>query len=235
MDWYFYQYKDKGWLDVYGNYSDAGYYFNTTVHRFLHVCTLARRFEAEALYIDARIAEEDDYAFLNYLSAFLWCVTKASLFQGFDYDVEQPTDHVLGDELRMLCDSCWKDEQFISLEMFVEQLKSDRSLDDRILGFFDGINPKESRLRWDKVVAFHLLLMAFLNRFGYKTQRSEKNRFLEVVGQAHHLAVLQNLVKEFDKLGLEKDREARNVAWAVKATTSGQQKRLRTPQMDQAL
>lgn len=51
--WNLYIYVGKGWLNVNSDYSNAGYYFNTIVHRFLHVCTLARRFEAEALYIDA--------------------------------------------------------------------------------------------------------------------------------------------------------------------------------------
>ena len=80
--WNLYTYVSKGWLNVNGDYTNAGYYFNTTAYRFLHVWTLARRFEAEALYIDARIAEKNDLAFLNYLSAFLWCVTTASLFKG---------------------------------------------------------------------------------------------------------------------------------------------------------
>jgi len=115
--WILYAYLEKGWLNVNGNYSNAGYYFNTTAHWFLHVCTLARRFEAEALYIDARIAEKNDYAFLNYLSAFLWCVTAASLFEGLEYDVENPRDHLFGDELRAGCDSCWVNDQFVSLKI----------------------------------------------------------------------------------------------------------------------
>jgi hypothetical protein len=213
--WNLYTYLGKGWLNVKGDYSNAGYYFNTTSHRFLHVCTLARRFEAEALYIDARIAEKNDYAFLNYLSAFIWCVTTASLFEGFDYDVANPKDHFWGDVLRSGCDSCWVNDQFVSLEMFEERLKKDRSLDG-ILSIFDGIHPHEARFRWDKMVAFHLLLLAFINRFGHQSHRSTQQKFLEVAEQAQRLSILQNLVQALDKLGLGKDPEASNIAWAVK-------------------
>jgi hypothetical protein len=111
--WNLYTYVEKGWLNVNSNYSNAGYYFNTTAHRFFHVCTLARRFEAEALYIDARIAEKNDFTFLNYLSAITWCATTASLYEGLEYDVEFPTDHFFGDRLRAACDSCWVNDQFI--------------------------------------------------------------------------------------------------------------------------
>lgn len=213
--WTLFTYVEKGWLNENSDdYSNASYYFNTTAYKFLHVCTLARQFESEALYIDARIAEENDFAFLNYLSAFLWCITTVSLFEGLEYDVEHPRDHFFGDVLRAACDSCWVNDQFVSLEMFEERLKKDRSLDG-ILAIFDGIHPHEARFRWDKMVAFHLLLLAFVNRFGHRTQRSTQQRFLEVAEQAQHLSILKNLVKALDKLGLGKDPEASHIVWAV--------------------
>jgi hypothetical protein len=216
--WNLYTYVEKGWLNVNGDYSNAGYYFNTTAHRFLRVCTLARRFEAEALYIDARIAEKNDFAFLNYLSAFIWCATTASLFEEFEYDVEKPTDHFFGDRLRAACDSCWVNDRFISLEIFEERLKEDRSLDS-VLAIFDDIRPDEARFRWDKMVAFHLLLMAFVNRFGYRSQHSTRQEFLEVAEQAKRPSVLKSLVRSLDKLGIGKDPEAGHIVWAVTRMT----------------
>jgi hypothetical protein len=216
--WNLYTYVGRGWLNVNGNYSNAGYYFNTTAHRFLRVCTLARRFEAEALYIDARIAEKNDFAFLNYLSAFTWCATTASLFDGLEYDVENPVDHFFGDRLRAACDSCWVNDRFVSLEIFEERLKEDRSLDS-ILAIFDSIRPDEARFRWDKMVAFHLLLLAFVNRFGYGSQRSTRENFLEVAKKAQRPSILKSLVRSLDKLGLGKDPEARHIVWAVTRMT----------------
>jgi hypothetical protein len=215
--WNLYRYVGKDWLNVNGDYSNAGYTFNTTAHRFLHVCTLAQQFEAEAIYIDARIAEENDFAFLNYLSAFMWCFTTASLFEGLEYDIENPRDHIYADVLRAGCNSCWMEDQFVSLEMFDERLKNDRSLDS-ILSIFDGINPQEARYRWDKMVAFHLLLSAFINSFGHQSQHLNKERFLEIAKQAQHTLILKNLVRSFDKLGLGKDLEISHIRWAVEMT-----------------
>lgn len=212
--WNLYTYVGKGWLSVKGDYSNAGYYFNTTAHRFLHVCTLAQQFEAEAVYIDARIAEENDFAFLNYLSAFMWCMATASLFEGLEYDIEKPRDQIYADVLRTGCNSCWINNQFISLEMFEDRLKNDRSLDG-ILAIFDGVNPQEERFRWDKMVVFHLFLLAFINRFGHKSQHSNKEKFLEIAEQAQQLQILKNFVRSLNKLDLEKDPETSRIVWAV--------------------
>ena len=98
--------------------------------------------------------------------------------------------------------------------MFEERLKKDRSLDS-ILTLFDGIQPDETRFRWDKVIAFHLLLLAFINRFGYESQRSTRQEFLKVAQQARHPRILRNLVQSVDKLGLGKDPEISHIRWAI--------------------
>ena len=79
--------------------------------------------------------------------------------------------------------------------MFEERLQKDRSLDG-ILALFDGLQPHEARFRWDKMVAFHLLLLAFVNHFGHQSQYSNRQTFLEVARQAQNLLVLKNLVLE---------------------------------------
>jgi hypothetical protein len=56
----YYMGEQKGWLNEAG-----GYYFVTTCHRFLTVCSLTRAFEREAYFIDSRSAEPNDLDFLN--------------------------------------------------------------------------------------------------------------------------------------------------------------------------
>lgn len=60
--WNLYQNESKGWLALRGNYEKIGdkYYFATSVYRFLAVCSIERRFEAEALLVDSRVAEKGD-------------------------------------------------------------------------------------------------------------------------------------------------------------------------------
>ncbi len=59
---------------------------------------------------------------------------------------------------------------------------------------FDSLKPDEDRLRWDRIVSFHLLLLAFINAFGYKRQYSDNQHFADAAKQIRNPQVLENLV-----------------------------------------
>lgn len=94
--------EDEDWLNVGDDYQGVGsdpnnYYFQTTVHRFLALFVLIRRFESEALYADSRIADKKDFEFLKYSRAILWAATGTHLFSGLAYDVSESKDHFFRD------------------------------------------------------------------------------------------------------------------------------------------
>jgi hypothetical protein len=205
----------KKWLAVEGDYKHPAqnYYFTTTVYRFLVLCVLARKFEAEAMFIDGRIAEKKDLEFLKYIKAFYWAATDVALFDGLKYDFFRPTDHFFGDQLRMVCDVCWADGSFISLLDFQGLMigkNNGRLLP--ALAFFDGLCSGEKRLRWDRVVALHLVVMAFVNTFGYEMQRSSMGDFMRAGANCEHPLVLGNLVGGLRKLGLNRSPEAERIS-----------------------
>jgi hypothetical protein len=68
------------------------------------------------------------------------------------------------------------------------------------LEFFDGLERDEGRFRWDRLVAFHLLTMAFLERFGYKAQRPKPHHFALVAKEFENPEVAHNLCELLDKL-----------------------------------
>ncbi len=211
--WNLYTNSEAGWLDVAGRYNEAGYYFVSFVHRFLAVCTLTRQFESEAIYVDARIAQQGDFTFLNYLAALRWAITDVALFQGVSYDTSHQRDHFFADTFRQYCDACIDNGQFITYEAFGDRIKTDRSLDP-LLRFFDSLRPSEERLRWDRLLVFHLLLMAFINSFGYETQYTSESKFEAVAKQVRHATILENLIAWLPRHGLGKDREARHLVRA---------------------
>lgn len=214
--WNLYTNHDKGWLTVRGDYahSDA-YYFQSTVYRFLNVCALVRQLEVEAVLLDARIAEKQDFAFLNYAAALQWVMTDVALTEGLQYDNFDETDHFFSDRFRQACDLCLRDNNFISHEQFSQLLSSVPQL-EALLKYFDGLNRIEERLRWDRLVAFHLLLMAFINSFGYKRQRSSDEQFLQVARYIRNSEVLSNLVSWLPRHDLGDDREAKRIVRAAK-------------------
>ena len=151
--WNLYAHHDKAWLDARGDYTNAGlYYFRSTVYRFLNVCALVRLVEAEALLLDARIAQKKDFIFLNYAAALHWVMTDVALTEGLPYDNFHQTDHFFSDHFRQYCDLCLSNGSFVSIEQFSELLTHDSSIEP-VLHYFDGLTRSEARLRWDRLVA----------------------------------------------------------------------------------
>ena len=204
--WNFYDESHKGWLDAGGQYrdgrySDKDYFLSSFVYRFLFVHSLIRQFESEAIYVDQRIAKKADFRFLNYLTALDWVMTNVALFEGIPYEKSVQKDHFFGDNLRVYCDACIENGQFLAPGAFRQLVEEDDTLHP-VFAYFDGLDQSEERLRWDRLVAFHLILMAFLNSFGYETQHTERAKFTAVAKRIRDPKVISNLLKWLPRLGL---------------------------------
>jgi hypothetical protein len=206
-----YNKRDKGWLDVRGDYTKRWprhYFFNSTIYRFMAFVALANRFEREAIYIESRYAEETDRLFLFYIKALRWTLTETQLFDGLGYSGDESSDHFYTDHLRRMCASIWQDEGegLIDLRALEDHLGSEHELDE-VLKFFDGLDPNDrSRLRWDRLVAFQLVLMAFIDDFGYEIHKTEPGWF-EAVAQRMRPEVATNLLDWLPKLGIGSDHK----------------------------
>jgi hypothetical protein len=176
------------------DYRATGYYYRTTVYRFLAVTTSVQRFEDEALYVDSEIAEKEHFEFVYGLKLLQKAATDVSLFEGIDYDDFESRDHIFSDTLRVISESCWREDRFLTRDEFGSLLGEDDKLDP-VLEFFDDLKAKEDRLRWDRLVIFHLLLTAFINAFGYEFQRTNPSELADVVARIEHDVVCKNLAK----------------------------------------
>lgn len=204
-----------GWLAVDGKYRappHAQHYLRTTAFRFIRLAGLADRFEREAIVLDARIANGTDEAFVRYPKAFRWVMTDVALFKGLEYDASRSGDHFFTDHLRQLCSYAWESKDEIEFTEFEELLASSTELDE-LLEFFDGLEP--SQLRWDRLMALQLLLMAFINTFGYEYQRSDESWLDDVVGHIGHVEVIDAMRAWIPKLGLGHDEGTKQVCDAL--------------------
>jgi hypothetical protein len=197
--------KDReGWFGrTDKDYLGTGYYFTTTVYRFVAVSTWIHRFEAETFYVDSRIAEQTDFDFLSATKLLQKAATDVTLFKGMDYDDFESKDHFFSDTLRTIADSCWKDGRFLSLKEFESKIVDDHDLDP-VLEFFDDLKARENRLRWDRLVVFHLLLVAFINTFGYKFQETREHELTRIAGKIEHTMICENLIswlREYEPKG----------------------------------
>lgn len=215
--WNLYANHQEGWLAVNGKYSNPkSYYFRTSVYRFLNVCNLVRQLESEAVLLDARIAKKEDFVFLNYAAALHWVMTDVALAEGLPYDKFHQTDHFYSDSYREYCDACTQEGAFVSLRQFSDVLRDNSKILTPVLKYFDDLRPDESRLRWDRLVAFHLLLLAFINSFGYERQYTDQEKFTAVAKQIRNARILDNLITWLPRHELGRDGEARKIIKAAK-------------------
>ncbi|KAG8153421.1 hypothetical protein BFF94_012805 [Burkholderia catarinensis] len=195
--------------------SGDGYYFTSTVYRFLSLFTLILEADAEAILLDTAIARKTDYAFIKYLSIMRWVITDVSLFDGLQYDVSIQRDHFFSDGLRVYTKPCWVDGKVVSYDMFrSEQYALADTLP--VLNFFDGLQKNENRYRWDRLAALHLILAAYINKFGYDLQRTSEVKLQKIAREIQHPEVLNNLIIWLRRHHLSRDREAKRLMRALK-------------------
>ncbi|MBW8060375.1 MAG: hypothetical protein FVQ78_08630 [Solirubrobacterales bacterium] len=203
----------SGWLNVGGEYRAPGqHYLRTTAFRFIRLAGLAHKFEREAIVVDARIAEGNDQAFVRYPKAFRWVMTDVALFGGVEYDPSRSSSHFFTDHLRQMCSLAWASGDEIEFAEFEALVASDDGLDE-LLEFFDGIEP--AQLRWDRLISLQLLLMAFINTFGYEYQRSDAAWFDLVVDHVRHDEIVNALRAWIPKLGLGEDQGTKELDSAL--------------------
>ncbi len=213
--WNLYSNEGKDWLKMDGAYQNAGYYFASIVYRFLNVCALLRQLENEAIFLDARIADKKDFLFLNYVASLQWVMTDVALFHGLKYDTSIQSDHFFADKFRHYSEICWRNGQFVSFDEFQENVINNPEI-ERVLQFFDSLRSDENRLRWDRIVAMHLLLLAFINNFGYKRQYSGQDHFDRVAKKMRNVGVLENLAAWLPRHDLDSDKEAGRILKALR-------------------
>lgn len=213
--WNLYRNRDQNWLNVEGGYDRAGYYFPSTVYRFLCLFGLIRQLEAEAILLDVRIAEKTEFVFLNYVAVLHWVMTDVALFDGIEYDKATSKDHFFSDNFRVYAEMCVNEGKLLNFEEFKSGPYASGELLP-VLRFFDGLRADELRLRWDRLVALHLILMAFVNTFGYNRQRSSQQQFVDASVQIRNKEILRNLVNWLERHDLGRDREAKKIAKALR-------------------
>jgi hypothetical protein len=204
-----YEKRDEPWLQADGDYTKRwpdGYFFNSTIYRFMAFVAVANRFEREALYVDSRIGTKTDRLFVYYIKALRWTLTDVALFDGLDYDDSMPTDHFYTDHLRRMCAAVWKKngKGLLDLRAIEDYLAEPQHELDGVLRFFDGLQPDEpGRYRWDRVMAFQLVLVAFIHNFGYEIDESDPKWFAAAAGRMRP-EVATNLLAWLPKHGIGK-------------------------------
>lgn len=222
-------YADKehdDWFSIPGDqYGDLrpgelnSYYFHSTLLRFLRLMSLATRFESSAFFIQSDLGSKRDVKFLFFAKGMRWMATDTELFADLAprYEVANADAHFFTDHLRDMCSVIVnKDETERGLEKFADLLgqQQARSRLDPVLSFFAGLDRTGARRTWDRLVALDLVVMAFLNEFGYEEQKSSDELFRRVANQLRDPTIATNLLVLMHALHLQ--RYTRNIEAAAR-------------------
>ena len=202
--WNLYDHQEKGWTEVKGNYSDAGYYFKSFVFRFIELVSILRDVEKASIHLDSRIAKREDFDFINYVLAMSWIMTDVDLFKCLEDENRQDVDHFYSDYLRNYCDVVCENGEMPTLEHF-NRFVDEKSAILKVLEFFNGLKKIEDRDRWDRLVCLHLIQIAFLNSYGsprYKTSRDDIKRVISQFSKVETKVAFSKRISGYD---LEKD------------------------------
>jgi hypothetical protein len=298
MEWFMDDRKNYDTDDwVYGKFCNPDeYLFRSFVFRFLVLCSVARKFEAEAFYHDAQVARYKDFQFLKYAKVFLWAPTHGDLHP----DEIPSQDHFPNDEFRPILDKCYRasegadGDQMQILDLaqlsdlvcrdrgeYAERLRSLRAEHDmtrlgaglgepdeaealeaveleaeaahegngrvaiateiatvprpqprgigRVILFFIGLRrpswreddpSRLTRYNWDRLCVLHLLVMAFINEFGYPWQQKTAQDLRATVDAIVDPKVARSFDAAIASLGLAAGRgpRARQGMLQVKVT-----------------
>lgn len=198
----------KNWQKT--NESFEGYYFRSCVYRFMKFFAVVRMIEKEALHLDARTARREDIDFLNFAQAFSWLMSDKDLFSGLKYDSSKQHDHFFADMLRLYSDRCIVKEDVLSFEDFFADEEFSAKYRGVLL-FWDGISPDEPRYRWDRLMAFHLLLKTFLDSFGFPRHAMDHTEFSKIADHAQHKVVIENLCERVPMYDLSENPSCRKM------------------------
>jgi hypothetical protein len=228
----------KGWMRREGNYSEPTterYYFPTFVHRFMVFMSLANKFGRAAIHVDNRIAEPSDKYFVGYLNAMEWALTDVVLFESESYNFENDTAHFYTDHFRRMCATVLDSNgHTLDLPAFEKLLAGEHQL-QRVLAFFDGIepglapDPDRRDLRWDRLMVFRLLLMGFITTIGYDYERDTREWFNRVAALIEHAGIAATAAEWIPRFGLakgrwysrRKDKAGKLIVRALKARAEG--------------
>lgn len=195
---------NEPWLVTNGEYTNVNHYTDTTVYRFLAFFAEIKLIEKDLIYLDATISQKIDLRMIKYFRLFHEVMCDVDLFNDFNYDKTFPTDHFFTTPFYNLSNSLIVENKVIDLDKFLLEKRTIVNKISIVYKFFDSINPNESRLRCERLKAFHLILIAFLNEYGYDYQKTSKEKQLFIKQNLGGYKLLDNLKHLIAKFKLDK-------------------------------
>lgn len=186
----------SGWQTVNGDYENMEhYYFTTFTYRFMRLFAWMRLVKKELIFLDTTIASKEDLDFVKFMKLLEKVLQDSDLFVGFPFSTDSNRDYLLHDRLEEMSHVLIENNEVLTYSQFKEVAGERLSKYRSLCTFLDGIRPDENRLRWDRLFCFHLVLICFINTYGYDYQRVSDVEIKRIADNIQHPKLLDNLVE----------------------------------------
>lgn len=207
--WNFSLKREDGWHIVSSNdYTNPSkYYFQSFIYRLLVFFYWANKIEKETEYVDTTIASKHEANFLMYLKNLKLMFCDVLLLKGMNYDTKNSTDHFFKHEFEKTLSLIEDNDDVLSYDKFLEKFTANISEYEKWTGYISNIHKtSKSCLKWNVVVSFHLLLLCFLNDYGYEFQKTKKDKMVTIIEKYSGFVVKENLLEMIKRKRMEKVR-----------------------------
>lgn len=203
---------NEQWLSANGDYSNENdYYFQTTVYRILNFYAWSEIIEKKLIYLDTTIATESDLNFIKYLKAMKMTLQRGNLVKGIQEESKQEKDIIFRDTLDEMSFWMIKEDSVLSYTDFKNGIDQNISKYKNLCQFLDNISPEEDRRRWDRLYCLHLLLVAFLNTYGYDFQNQNNAKTEKQITRIRKYDIFPNLITYLEKYKLSNEIEIKKL------------------------
>jgi hypothetical protein len=206
------------WINIsdktkdYSNPQD--YYFHSFVYRFLSVLAWIKKIQKEIISIDTTLAAKNDLEFIKFLRTISQLLSDITTFIEGESAHNAP-DHFFRNNLNLFPDAIITDDGIKSYSEYTDSLVNYQESLLELYRWFDSISPSEDRKRWDRLYFLHLIVMVFLNNYGYDFQKTDETKLKQVLENPLKEVNLEGFFELLRHYKLDKNKEIKKMTEIV--------------------
>lgn len=191
-------------------------FFISNIYRILRLLSGIKLLEKELIFLDTTVADKEDLYFIKWIKVLRQALQDNDLYNNVKIDPKLKGEKINRDDLEAMSFVLIRDNDIISFFEFKKIAQETIGTYITMCEFFDGISFEENRYRWDRLKCFHLLLISFLNTYGYDFQKVTKKEIEEISSNINSFEIIKNLNKMVIPYKLLENYEYKQVFETVK-------------------
>lgn len=154
---------------------------------------------------------------IKYFRLFSECFCDLILFDNHNYESSVATDHFFRNQFENLSNNLIYNNDVITFDEYIKYLTNHITDVKAIYQFLDGINPVENRLRWNRLQIFHIVIMSFLNSYGYDFQYTNSKKMKIITKNIGGFKLIGNFENLIIRDGFARNKELKKIIKVIRS------------------